>query len=264
MLGLGAVVRRELGRVVPGRPELCVRSAGAVPLLQRDLSGRRCLDPVGPARDRPPAAPCGGGGAESSSPLVLALQVLGGDPEAAYLTAVCGAGYAVVLANCARRSPACGSAGWTALGAVCVWVAATLGLACARIASPRFLVMNGLVLAAWAGRSDSWLAWRWHRRPAEARAGAAAGRAGGCLRLAVALAAVQVLPVLEFASQSRAGVRGAARSMSTISAWTLSGSSSWSGRTRSGRNAPENRSWLQAVPPAGDHDFGSNRSTWEA
>ena len=29
---------------------------------------------------------------------VLALQVLGGDPEAAYLTAVCGAGYAVVLA----------------------------------------------------------------------------------------------------------------------------------------------------------------------
>ena len=30
--------------------------------------------------------------------LVLALQTLGGDPEAAYLTAVCGGGYAVVLA----------------------------------------------------------------------------------------------------------------------------------------------------------------------
>ena len=38
-------------------------------------------------------------GAERSKlALVLALQTLGGDPEAAYLTVVCGGGYAVVLA----------------------------------------------------------------------------------------------------------------------------------------------------------------------
>ncbi len=37
--------------------------------------------------------------------VVLALQVLGGDPEAAYLTAVAGAGYGVVLVLGAREWP---------------------------------------------------------------------------------------------------------------------------------------------------------------
>ena len=38
--------------------------------------------------------------------IVLALQVLGGDPEAAYLTVLCGGGYALVLAKRAAPTPA--------------------------------------------------------------------------------------------------------------------------------------------------------------
>ena len=51
--------------------------------------------------------------------VVLALQVLGGDPEAAYLTAVCGAGYAVVSGD--PRPGSCRArllTGPTILGAV--------------------------------------------------------------------------------------------------------------------------------------------------
>ena len=67
---------------------------------------------------------------------VLALQVLGGDPEDAYLTAVCGAGYAVVLAIRARARPNWFHVRPIAFGAVVIWVGATLGLASARIARP--------------------------------------------------------------------------------------------------------------------------------
>src|SRR5205807_4236947 len=81
---------------------------------------------------------------------VLALQVLGGDPEAAYLTAVCGAGYALVLAIRVRDQPTRLVTWPWLLGAMGIWIAATLGLASARIARPRFLVINGLVLAVWA------------------------------------------------------------------------------------------------------------------
>src|SRR5262249_924712 len=51
--GPGTVVRRELGGIVPGRVELCVRGAGPVSILLRERPGRRGLDPVGPACDRP-------------------------------------------------------------------------------------------------------------------------------------------------------------------------------------------------------------------
>ena len=200
LLAFGAVVRRELGGIVSGRPELRVQGAGAAPLLQRDLPGRGGLDALGPcAIDRLLRRGLRTGGAELA--VVLALQVLGGDPEAAYLTAVCGAGYALVLAVWARKRPIPSTAVWITLGAVGAWVMATLGLARTRIAWPGFTATNGLVLAAWMAAALA-IGWRWRRRPVEARlAPRLAGLAGSGI-LAVALAAVQVLPVLEFAGRT--------------------------------------------------------------
>src|SRR5262249_9557880 len=115
---------------------------------------------------------------------VLALHVLGGDPEAAYLPAAGGAGDGRDLRGRAGGrgatgppppSPARGGESearsrvpcppptkggcaahartglvtcLSVLGAVGLWIAATLGLASARIAGPGFRVTNGLVLAA--------------------------------------------------------------------------------------------------------------------
>src|SRR5262249_25843432 len=69
---------------------------------------------------------------------VLALQVLGGDPEAAYLTAACGAGYAVLLAVRDRDHPGRLITGPRALAAVSLWVVAALGLAYAGPAPARY------------------------------------------------------------------------------------------------------------------------------
>jgi hypothetical protein len=88
--------------------------------------------------------------------VILTLQVLGGDPEAAYLTAVCGAGYAAALAIPFRTVPAGWRSWWAVLGAVGLWVGATLGLAYFRLAPPRFPVMTGLALGAWRSSPSAW------------------------------------------------------------------------------------------------------------
>ena len=188
----------------------------AVPVLQRDLPGRRGLGPVGPVCDRPPVATAAArGGVELAA--VLALQVLGGDPEAAYLTVVCGAGYAVVLAIRARDRPSPLLTG-PALGGVC---ALGRGDAGPGFCPSRFASVPGDErLSSRPGWPSVWgrvaLAPLSGRRPAGT---ALAGLAGACI-LAMALAAVQVLPVLEFAGQSRR-VAGESRPTSTISASTL-------------------------------------------
>jgi len=191
------------------------------------------------------------GGVELAA--VLALQVLGGDPESAFLTALCGAGYAVVLAirGCARAQTLLT---WPrVLGATCIWGAATLGLACARLAPPRFLVTTGLVLAAWVAVGIA-IAMHWHRRRAEARlAPMLAALAGPCI-FAMALAAVQILPALEFASQSRRVAGNATINMFRFSldpfrivelVWP----------NVFGTPCPEDRSWVQAIPPVGEHEL---------
>src|SRR4051794_13615583 len=91
--------------------------------------------------------------------VVLALQVLGGDPEAAYLTVVCGVGYAVLLALRGWRRPAWLGAGSLAL--VGVWVAATLGLAYGRRQVPGWLGWTWVpAVLAW-GAAGGWVVWRW-------------------------------------------------------------------------------------------------------
>jgi hypothetical protein len=184
--------------------------------------------------------------------VVLAMQVLGGDPESAYLTALCGAGYAVVLALEARGRPLPRPSWPWLFGAVVAWVAATLALAYARPGTGWFSAVRWLVLASWAGAGVV-VAWTWRRRPGEARLGPMlAGLAGSCA-LAAALAAAQLLPVLEFSSRTTRVAEDSAMNIYHFSlepyrlvelAWP----------NPFGMNAPENRSWIQAIPPAGDRE----------
>ncbi len=184
--------------------------------------------------------------------LVLALQVLGGDPEAAYLTAFCGAGYAAVLA---AQAPGRLSFlfSWPAvMGAACFWVVATLGLASARVVGPGLQATNRLVLAAWIAGGIV-IAWRWYRRPTKSQLAPLLARLACACALAVALAAAQVLPALEFTRQSW---RAAGISADTLYRYSLDPcrvvESVWPNVF--GTSSLKNRSRLQAVPPVGDHE----------
>jgi hypothetical protein len=183
--------------------------------------------------------------------VILTLEILAGDPEAAYLTAVCGAGYAVLLAMEGREGPAWLFTWPTALVVTGAWIAGTLGLAASRWAPPPFRT-DGLVLAAWTAVALV-MAWRWSRRPHQARLAPLLARLAGALILAGSLAAVQILTALEFAGQSwRAG---------GIPAPTLYRFSVEPCRFAEllwpnvfGTSCPENRSWIQAIPPVGAHE----------
>jgi hypothetical protein len=184
---------------------------------------------------------------------VLALQVLGGDPQAAYLTAVCGAGYAVALAvQFPRRLSRLFS--WPMfLGAICIWVVATLSLASVRILRPGFLAINGLVLAAWVAVVIG-IAWRWLRRPGEARLAPLLVRLAGACTLAAAVSAAQILPALEFVGMSwrAAGITSTNRYRYSLDLCRVA-EVVWPNVF--GTSSAENRSWLQAVPPVGDHEI---------
>jgi hypothetical protein len=158
--------------------------------------------------------------------VVLALQVLGGDPEAAYLVVLSGGLYAAGLAGLELRHRHAGSfadrgrskALWVGLGillAALVWVGITLGLA-------RFVKVNRgwlpfkyqapypawyqvMLLLAWGGAAA--LVWsRWRRLPPVRGLARGLSALAWAATLALALAAVQVLPALE---SSRLSVRAA-------------------------------------------------------
>ncbi len=191
------------------------------------------------------------GGAELA--VVLALEVLAGDPEAAYLTALCGAGYAIVLTIHARARPVPFLNGPMVLGMAGVWIVATLGAAYTRWAPPRLLTADGWVLAAWVAVGLG-MAWRWHRRPHEARLAPMLAGLAAIFILAASLAAVQILPALEFAGQSW---RAAGIPAPTLYRYSLDpcrfAELLWPNVF--GTSCPENRSWLQAIPPVGEHEF---------
>lgn len=151
--------------------------------------------------------------------VVLALQVLGGDPESAYVTGVCAAGYAVVLTRDRGPSPRRRGRRWRLAGLVgalaATWVLATLALAWV-------LPVSGLARPPWPGSSWTSLAVMatWSiaglillvralgQRPRPAWLPRLAGLAGAAM-LAAMLSAAQLLPVLEFLGLSdRAEGRG--------------------------------------------------------
>ncbi|HEX8203587.1 MAG TPA: hypothetical protein VF590_24135, partial [Isosphaeraceae bacterium] len=205
---------------------------------------------------------------------VLTLQVLGGDPQAAYVTALCAGGYAAGLAWAGRTAGA-GSPGrsratvallvlgWLALtGAVAVEFKNAAGRLVAgppgaRSAATAAEVLRmalppapRLVLLAWgvvglvvlgARRGG----WRAGLRP---RLLALAGACG----LALALTAVQLLPALEFTGQT---VRAAEQGPHEIYPFSLEPyrvvELVWPNVF--GVTFEENRCWLYAIPPRIEH-----------
>lgn len=154
--------------------------------------------------------------------LVLAMQTLGGDPEAAYVTGLCAGGYALGLAV-ARRREASGRPPIPTILVVTgtivilsVWCAIVLG--CARILPgwrpsgppagplPWSRAWPSIMAAVWGLIAFCWLVSRKSRRgPLAARLGGLALAAG----LAGVACAAQLFPVMEFASKtSRAAPDG--------------------------------------------------------
>ena len=192
--------------------------------------------------------------------VVLAMQVLGGDPEAAYLTVLCGAGYAIVLAARGGRGRPGRGGRWrswavVASAMVVAWAGITLGVAYfwTRSAAPRGLPPLGIVrLAAW-GLAGLWVALGWKQRPRSPRARLGprlASLGGGCV-LAMLLTAAQLVPGLEY---TRATLRAADDRPGRIYGFCVEpyrmAEAVWPNAY--GTFGPENRSWVQAFPPSGD------------
>ena len=188
--------------------------------------------------------------AVSGLAFVLAMQTLGGDPQTAYVTLLAGAGYAAGLAlrdqftaNLARFKVPIG------LGLVAVWVVATLVMAVVRPVVP------GWMGSVWTVPVFGWGVWRWRqgrRGPFLASLGGLAGAAV----LALALASAQLVPIAEFSALSSraAGSEPASVFKFSIEPYRLV-ECLWP--QPFGQEYPANRSWLQAIAPAGD------RQMWE-
>ena len=193
--------------------------------------------------------------------VVLALQVLGGDPEAAYLTVLCGAGYALVLAAWDRPEPATRRAyrryAWCG-AALFAWAGLTLGLAWAapRTAPPRWLPpATVLRVLAWTVASLL-VVWRWFRRQPDARLEPMLASLAGASALAVVLTAAQLLPALEYAATTlrAAGDQAGQDYGFSIEPYRLI-EAAWPDAY--GRFGPANQSWIQSLPPAAQRQFWS-------
>ncbi len=186
---------------------------------------------------------------------VLALQVLGGDPQAAYLTILCGAGYAALLTLRDREWP------WLSrrtvalvVGAALVlWVVIPLAWAHWQLSVPGWFGMFWLPsMTAWV-IAGGWLAWRWYEGKASALAPRLAGILGAAA-LAGAIAAVQLLPVVEFtaASGRTSSIDSSTATKFSVEPFRLA-ELVWPWIF--GRTMPENRAWVQLVPPAMDRQL---------
>jgi len=135
--------------------------------------------------------------------VILALEVLGGDPQAAWLTVLCGAGFALYLVL--REGPwpdwAQRAVRPLALGLAGVWLVAPPVLAFWRLALPGGVGSLWLpALLAWA-IAGGWVVRRWARHPQDRLAPRLAGLAGAGM-LALSIAAAQVVPTVEFLAVS--------------------------------------------------------------
>jgi len=153
---------------------------------------------------------------------VMALQTLGGDLESTYIISVCAAGYAVALAWRKQRTAKPRPSGWSIallIGLIAVvWSLVVLGLA---LLLPAFRPPHNrplplpwmswvpmIVIGLWA-TAGLVLLLRWLRRRRQPLlVPMLAGLAASAI-LAATLAAVQLIPVLEFTSQTSRAASGA-------------------------------------------------------
>jgi hypothetical protein len=196
---------------------------------------------------------------------VLALQVLGGDPQAAYVTAMAGGLYAIGLSaagppgRLGRGRLALGLAGlvflWIGAVVLAAWRAAGTGTGAA-MAFPaasssgrwRLLVWGAVVVAAG-------VAWGYGRhREGVRRLGSRLGRLALACGIAGLLAAVQIVPALEVARGSFRAAEGTTFGMYRFSLEPLRLIEAlWPNVT--GAPLPENRSWLTLGDAPGGPDF---------
>lgn len=197
--------------------------------------------------------------------VVLALQALGGDPQAAYLTALCAAGYAVGLTRVERRSLRLGSGIVVAIVMAVAWIALTL-LAAHFLPGqrPRQINLNAppkvfpwtswvspIVLAAW-GLAGLVLVLRAALHRHERRLLAVLIGLGVGSALALALAAAQLVPVAEFSALSMRSAEEGAHDYYPFSlepyrvlelVWPNVFGTHFTG----------NRAWLFLIPPTNQH-----------
>ncbi len=185
--------------------------------------------------------------------VILALEVLGGDPQAASLIVICGAGYALVLDAGRWPSWARRCARLLALAFAGAWLVVPPVLAFWRTAIPGWTGSFWLpALLAWA-IAAGWVVRRWARSPEDRLAPRLAGLAGAGL-LALSIAAAQLVPAAEFiALSSRLNEnRPLNRFKFSVEPYRLV-ELLWPGFF--GQPFPVYRSWLQDLPPALDRDL---------
>jgi hypothetical protein len=191
--------------------------------------------------------------------VVLAFQVLGGDPEAAYLILLSGGGYALVLAASGAAKPGASPSHrhvrwWWWCGALLfVWVGLTLAVALVAPRSPAAMAWlpGGAVGGGLAGLA---CLWAWRRRAPHARLGPMLAALAGAAALAAALTAAHLIPALEYAASTRRAADGPPGQIYgfCVEPYRLA-EAAWP--YAFGRFGPENTSWVQAVPPASQRQF---------
>ena len=131
-----------------------------------------------------------------------------------------------------------------------------MGYLLPRVALPAWLPSRTTAqVLAWGGIALG-LLWRWSRHVSHAVLGPALASLGAVSLVGLALAGVQLLPSLEFSGTSDRAVEEQPLSVFDFSlepyrlvelAWP----------NAFGTLAPENRSWLQSIPPSGQHELWS-------
>lgn len=196
--------------------------------------------------------------------LVMAMQTLGGDPQVAYVTGLCAGGYALGLVA-SRNSSGRGWPGWAILVAgvviLAAWSAAVVYAAKAfpeirpvrpngqppAIPLPWMAWVNASVRAAWV-IALLVLGVAWARRPGPRALPTMLAGLLAAAGLSACLMAVQLLPVLEFTSQS---VRAANQGPHDIYPFSLEPArlAELAFPGLFGGSSSENRLWLALVPP---------------
>jgi hypothetical protein len=196
--------------------------------------------------------------------VVLAMQVLGGDPQAAYLTLLCGGGYALGLARVRAAGSPRRVVLLRAVVAAVVWWSILVLLAAGKYRSlpsvgeglPSWIPSAGSVWAVCLVCAAAGALWAGRRRDDVRRLRPMLVALGGSSILGLALTAVQLLPTIEYSRQS---FRALDRSPVEIYPFSLEVyrliELAWPGVY--GSAFPENRHWLPTIEPLRNHEFWS-------